>query len=62
MRDLTADEQAVLDKLADAFIASRALPVVHHSDNAEIIQAIHVAQNIIMARPAVEEELRRRSA
>lgn len=56
MRDLTAQEQHVLDALGDAYNVAAVLPVIHDSDLPEIVQAIHVAQNIVMARPAAEAD------
>lgn len=57
MRDLTEQEKAVLGALADAYNLAAALPLLHEADMREIGQALHVAQNIIMARPAVEKQV-----
>lgn len=54
MRDLTKDERRVIDALADAWALYGNLYEVHRSDNGEFTFAVHAAQNIIMARPAVE--------
>ncbi len=56
MRDLTDAEQHVLDLLADAWAGALALPPVHPADNPELVHHIHAAQNIILARPAVEQQ------
>jgi hypothetical protein len=50
---MTPEEQRVLDHLAQAWNAYLALPVVHTDDMAEFRQAIHAAQNIVLARPSV---------
>ncbi len=56
MRDLTDDEQHILDLLADAWAGQMALPGVHASDSPEMAHHLHAAQNIILARPAVEQQ------
>jgi len=56
MRELTFDERALLDMLADAWNGFCTLPgtVDHHVT--EFSQAIHEAQRIIMCRPVSESE------
>ena len=56
MRDLTDAEQHVLDLLADAWQGALELPGVHASDGPEMAHLLHGAQNIILARPAVEQQ------
>ncbi len=56
MRDLTDAEQHVLDLLADAWQGALELPSVHASDGPEMAHLLHGAQNIILARPAVEQQ------
>lgn len=54
MRNLDENERRVIKALGDAWVLYGDLSEVHPSDSKEFTQAIHVAQNIIMARPAVE--------
>lgn len=54
MRDLTLLERRIAQMLGDAWTLYGKLPEVHRSDSAEFTQAIHAAQNIILARPATE--------
>lgn len=60
MRDLTADEQNCLNHLGEIANQYKTLPVVHEADLAEFVAAIHAAQNIILARPATEVQMRLR--
>lgn len=46
-------ELDVLDKLVDAWNRFITLPPYHLTDTGEFAQAIHVCQNIVMARLAV---------
>lgn len=55
MRDISEEEDAVLALLARAWNTFVELPVIHPCDRAEFCQAIHVAQNIVLSRPAVEQ-------
>lgn len=48
---LTADEQKVVQLLADAYNAMIKLEVLHSAEQAEFSQAIHNAQRVIMSRP-----------
>jgi hypothetical protein len=48
---LTKQELQCLNNLVDAWNVFMLLPELHPSDMSEFSQAIHVAQNIIMARP-----------
>jgi hypothetical protein len=52
---LLSEETKVLNSLADAWNLFIAMPELHQSDRQEFMQAIHAAQNIIMARPAYKE-------
>jgi hypothetical protein len=56
VRDLTAREQQVLRLLGDAFNVYSELPHVHPNDGREFVHAIHAAQNIVLARPATEQQ------
>lgn len=56
MRDLSKEEQEVADKLGEAATLQAALPSIHPSDTPEFVQAIHAAQNIVLARPATEAQ------
>lgn len=47
---MTEDEIEVLSLLGRAFVAAKALPVMHPHDLPEFAGAIHIAQNIILAR------------
>ena len=51
---LTEEERRVVDTLAEAWNAFLELKPVHPDDNQEFRQAIHAAQNIIMARPVMK--------
>ena len=53
-RDLNEAEIKVLNMLGECFNEYRALVVLHPCDLNEFMQAIHVAQNIILARPNTE--------
>lgn len=55
MSKLTEEEKITLSLLADANIAFCQLEEYHSSDAREFTEAIHKAQNIIMARLAVRE-------
>jgi hypothetical protein len=54
MRDLTTDEKVVIQTLGDAFNEFQQLPEVHPWDSEEFMHAIHAAQSIVLARPALE--------
>lgn len=56
MRDLDAGEEKVLKLLGKAANRHGRLVAVHPSDQEEFTRAIHAAQNIILARPATEEQ------
>ena len=56
MRDLTDAEDRVLADLAAAWNEATLLPGVHRADLLEFSQAIHIAENIIFARPFVEAQ------
>ena len=56
MRDLTDAEQHILDLLATVWMLAGSLPHVHPADAPELVHHIHAAQNIILARPAVEQQ------
>lgn len=47
-------ERELLDKLGECFNNFKYLPQLHPSDLKEFQYAIHLAQNIILARPALE--------
>ena len=53
-RDLTSEEMEVCNLLGMAYMKFQQLPILHSRDEPEFIQAIHVCQNIILARPALE--------
>lgn len=61
MRDLTETEQRCLDSLGESANMFSYLPEVHPADKAEFTQAIHAAQNIILARPATEAQMQKRA-
>lgn len=52
---LTKEELEVLDHLGEAFNRFQALPTIHPRDLPEFVLAIHAAQNIVLARPALRE-------
>ncbi len=56
MRDLTDVEQACLTSLGDAWNLFAALPPAHPSDRDEFVAHLHACQNIVLARPATEEQ------
>lgn len=51
--ELEQQERIALDLLSRAWNAFCALPTLHDADAREFCQAIHAAQNIILARPAM---------
>jgi hypothetical protein len=53
---LTEDEQRILEKLAEAWNLFLELPVLHQWDRQEFMHAIHSAQNIVQARPAMRDD------
>lgn len=56
MRAITSEEQQVLDLLGSAWNAFLKLEAIHPDDNPEFRAAIHAAQNIVLSRPAFEEQ------
>jgi hypothetical protein len=52
---LTEDEQKVLEALAEAWRLFLRLPVQHKWDQVEFMHAIHRAQHIVLARPAMRK-------
>ncbi len=54
MRSLTTDELIVMNLLGQAMIKFSQLKQAHIADDPEFGQAIHAAQNIVLARPATE--------
>lgn len=54
MRDLTDKEWQVVNMLGEAWNVFTQLEPSHPSDLEEFAQAVHVAQNIVFARPATE--------
>ena len=52
---ITPAEQEVLDSLADAWNKYIRLQEQHPEDRTEFMRAIHVAQNIVLARPTCRE-------
>jgi hypothetical protein len=48
---MTAEEKAVIDRLADAWNSFLKLQSEHPDDLLEFRQAIHRAQNIVLSRP-----------
>lgn len=49
-------ESTVLDMLADVWDEYLRLPELHPQDKVEFMQAIHAAQNIVMARPVQRQQ------
>jgi hypothetical protein len=54
MRDLTDQEKRVVDALGNAWDEYALLPHIHPADVGEFVQAVHAAQNIVLARPGVK--------
>jgi hypothetical protein len=52
---LTRDERLICDCLAAAWRLFLTLPELHQWDRVEFMHAIHEAQRIVLARPAVRE-------
>lgn len=50
---LTEQEREVLEVLAGAWDLFLSLPEQHDADDSEFCAAIHAAQNIVLARPAM---------
>ncbi|EOX2980405.1 hypothetical protein P3801_32130 [Pseudomonas aeruginosa] len=48
--ELTADEAAVVDLLAQAWNAYLRLPVEHEAEAPEFCRAIHACQDMVLAR------------
>lgn len=55
LTELTPDEWTVLNTLADAWNCFVHLPVIHSRDRSEFMQAIHQAQNTVLARVAMRQ-------
>lgn len=53
--ELTLNELTILTKLAEAWNTYTELEILHSSDATEFQQAIHQAQNIVMARPIMRK-------
>ncbi len=49
------EEKKVFELLGKAFDEFILLPMLHHADLTDFVAAIHAAQNIILARPAMRE-------
>lgn len=56
MSQLTDEERAVLDKLAEAWNLFVKLPVQHPMHGQEFAHAIHAAQRLVMSRPVARTE------
>ncbi len=54
MRNMTVNENIVLHTLANAWNEFLTLPELYSSDKREFQSAIHLAQNLIIARPYAE--------
>ena len=54
MRNLTRKEMDLLNRLGACVTLMQTMKEVHSSDLPEFIAHIHAAQNIVLARPAVE--------
>lgn len=54
MRDLTPEERGVVEALGACANMHDLLPAIHPADEREFKTAIHAAQNVVLARPAVE--------
>ncbi len=53
MKNLSTQELAIIELLADAFVAFHQLPVQHPKDEEEFVAGIHALQALVMARLAV---------
>lgn len=53
---LTPEENEAMEKLAEAYNAFAALPVIHPLDKQEFIWGIHICQMIIHSRPSLRAE------
>lgn len=53
---LTAQERIVLDTLAEAWNAFTELEVLGEWHKTEFMQAIHIAQRIVMVQPILRQE------
>lgn len=54
MRDLTSAERKVVARLGEAYNEFGRLPEGHLADRGDFVNAIHAAQNIVLARPGAE--------
>lgn len=52
---LNMHERAVVALLGQAWSAYLELPAIHPNDQQEFMQAIHAAENVVCARPAVRQ-------
>jgi hypothetical protein len=52
---ITKDEHKVMCHLVETWNAFLELPEMHPSHRQEFMQAIHAAQRIVLARPALRE-------
>lgn len=59
MRDLTNEEQLLLNKLGKCASEAADLKQLHPSDLPDFVAAVNQAQNIILARPAFEFQVAR---
>ena len=55
MNLLTKEENRVLENLADAYIWFSQLQTLHPDDRKDFSYAIHMAQNIVLSRPAMRK-------
>ncbi len=54
-RNLTKEEEEVLDVLGKAATMFFGLEKIHPSDIQDFVYAIHLAQNLVMARPGMRQ-------
>lgn len=59
---LTAEEEYVVNVLAQAWHGFQTFKVLHPADAEDFQRAIRSAQNIVMARPATKEQYLRDAA
>ena len=60
LRDLVPEENACLEKLGEAWNIYITLLEVHPAKKSEFLRALHVCQDIVLCRPALEQVMANR--
>ncbi len=54
--NITEEEKQIIGILGEAYKKFIRLPILHTADQREFMHAIHIAQNIVLARSALRQE------